>query len=362
MIRTILARAIMVAARGRARSRPCPRPSRRWRAASAIALGDYLELDDGVLWGAMHTWEGRAIGPSRTSRARIRARALLQDARALRRAGERPRDASTRWRVARDMARRGGLDPDVYVGLDVATDAPFGARGGAAAWWCSRRGRRGRSTRCRSCSAARRPGALAGAARHRARAPRAGHACARSLSRTSRLRPRGRRVRRWRRRRARAEGVDPSYGRVEGDLTLVAGVGRSRWRRADRARRASCACVTSRRRASSATYEDGPIVGSSVRSAPRGRRGVRAASASFSIAGCRATRRVGRVSISPSTRSASSWASPGSSPRADPSPRARASRRASASRSRSSSTPRASGSRSTAVCAGATRPSARASS
>ncbi len=28
--------------------------------------------------------------------------------------------------MARDVARSRGLDPDVYVGLDVASDAPFG--------------------------------------------------------------------------------------------------------------------------------------------------------------------------------------------------------------------------------------------
>ena len=90
-----------------------------------MALADYLELDDGVISGAMHAWEqgpDRALGDLA---ARMRARALFKT---LELFGEQATAAgrAQAFEVAKDIASRAGLDPTLYVGLDVATDAPFG--------------------------------------------------------------------------------------------------------------------------------------------------------------------------------------------------------------------------------------------
>ena len=106
---------------------PYPRRSRSAARQEPIALGDYLELDDGVLWGAMHAWEGASDRPLADLARRIRARVAVQDARALRGAGDHAGPAR-RAPVARDVARSRGLDPDAYVGLDTAADEPLGGQ------------------------------------------------------------------------------------------------------------------------------------------------------------------------------------------------------------------------------------------
>ncbi len=90
---------------------------------------DYLELDDGVLWGAMHTWEGaQRPARSRTSRGAVRARSLFKTLELFGEQAAPPRGASTRWPSRATWRARQGYDPDVYVGLDVATDEPLGAQ------------------------------------------------------------------------------------------------------------------------------------------------------------------------------------------------------------------------------------------
>jgi HD superfamily phosphohydrolase len=124
MIRTILARAIMVLREGGALDAVPPAVASVARGAP-IALGDYLELDDGVLWGAMHTWEGARDRPLADLAARIRARSLFKTIELFgEQAGYEGRERALA--VARDVARAAGYDPDVYVGLDVATDEPLG--------------------------------------------------------------------------------------------------------------------------------------------------------------------------------------------------------------------------------------------
>lgn len=124
MIRTILARAVRVLREG-ASLDAVPAAVRAVARGEAIALGDYLELDDGVLWVAMHAWEGAADRPLADLAARIRARALFKT---LELFGEHatPDGRVRALDVARDVARRRGFDPDAYVGLDVASDEPFG--------------------------------------------------------------------------------------------------------------------------------------------------------------------------------------------------------------------------------------------
>ncbi len=125
MIRTILARAIMVLREGGTLEAVPPAVASVARGAP-IALVDYLELDDGVLWGAMHTWEGATDRPLADLARRIRARSLFKTIELFgEQAGSEGRERALA--IARDVARADGYDPDVYVGLDVATDEPLGA-------------------------------------------------------------------------------------------------------------------------------------------------------------------------------------------------------------------------------------------
>jgi HD superfamily phosphohydrolase len=124
MIRTILARAVRVLRDGGALD-GVPGAVGAGARGEAIALGDYLELDDGVLWGAMHAWEGAGDRPLADLARRIRARALFKTFELF---GEHatPEGRERALAIARDVARAKGFDADVYVGLDVATDEPFG--------------------------------------------------------------------------------------------------------------------------------------------------------------------------------------------------------------------------------------------
>jgi HD superfamily phosphohydrolase len=123
MICTILRRAVQVI---RAGGRLDALPAAVLSAArqDGIALGDYLELDDGVLWGAMHAWEASLDRPLADLCKRIRARSLFKTIELF---GEQAR-ADGRAHVlaiARDIARSRGYEPDTHVGIDVATDEPF---------------------------------------------------------------------------------------------------------------------------------------------------------------------------------------------------------------------------------------------
>ncbi len=127
MIRTILARAVMVLRAG-GPLEGVPAAVAAAARGEPIALGDYLELDDGVLWGAMHTWERAGDRPLADLAQRVRGRALFKT---LELFGEHA-TADGRERaldVARDVARSRGYDPAAYVGLDVATAEPLEAEG-----------------------------------------------------------------------------------------------------------------------------------------------------------------------------------------------------------------------------------------
>ncbi|MCU0681386.1 MAG: HD domain-containing protein [Polyangiaceae bacterium] len=123
MIRTALALAAREAADGRP---PASLPPALATAArgEAPSLGDYLELDDAVLWQALHAWEQSPHPELADLCRRIRARSLFKT---LELFGPQ-REPAARARaldVARDIARANGLDPDLYVGLDIAEDTPF---------------------------------------------------------------------------------------------------------------------------------------------------------------------------------------------------------------------------------------------
>jgi HD superfamily phosphohydrolase len=85
-------------------------------------LSDYLELDDGVLFGAMHTWESSQDAVLSDLTRRIRSRSLFKTLELY----DRDEAACTEaLHTARDIAKRRGLSPKSYVGLDVAADTPF---------------------------------------------------------------------------------------------------------------------------------------------------------------------------------------------------------------------------------------------
>jgi HD superfamily phosphohydrolase len=108
-------------------------------AGDAPSLDDYLELDDQVLLVAIHEWE-RASCPILSDLCkRLRSRALFKTIELFseERNGELPRvepgqepapfeDALER---AREIARAAGLDPGVYVGIDIASDTPYAEDG-----------------------------------------------------------------------------------------------------------------------------------------------------------------------------------------------------------------------------------------
>jgi HD superfamily phosphohydrolase len=123
MIRTILARAVRVLREGGTLG-AVPAAVASVARGEPISLHDYLELDDGVLWGAMHTWEAAPDKPLADLAKRIRARSLFKT---LELFGDQAvgTGAARALAVARDVAAARGYDPEAYVGLDVAADEPL---------------------------------------------------------------------------------------------------------------------------------------------------------------------------------------------------------------------------------------------
>jgi len=125
MIRTVLSRAAMRLVDGE-RLPSTPRAIELGAHGEPIGLGEYLELDDAALATAMHAWEESSDRPLADLARRVRARRLYKT---LELFGEQatPPGRERAHAIARDVAERNALDPDCYVGLDVATDTPFGA-------------------------------------------------------------------------------------------------------------------------------------------------------------------------------------------------------------------------------------------
>jgi len=124
MIRTILARAVRVLREGGVLE-GVPAAVAAGARGDAIQLGDYLELDDGVLWVAIRQWENARDRPLADLARRIRARALFKTFELF---GDHATEQgrARALAVARDIAAARGFDADVHVGLDTATDEPFG--------------------------------------------------------------------------------------------------------------------------------------------------------------------------------------------------------------------------------------------
>lgn len=126
MIRTILARAVEVLQNG-GRLEGVPAAIAAAARGNPIGLPEYLDLDDDVLWVAMHAWERGADRPLADLAMRIRRRSLFKTIELF---GEQATDEgrAAALAVARDIAIERGYEPDVYVGIDVARDEPFAAR------------------------------------------------------------------------------------------------------------------------------------------------------------------------------------------------------------------------------------------
>jgi hypothetical protein len=124
MIRTILARAVDVLRAG-GRLNAVPEAVKQAARGEAIGLSNYLELDDAVLSVAMHSWEEADDAPLAGLCRRIRARSLFKT---LELFGEHatPEGRGRAVAVARDIASARGFVPEIDVGLDVASDEPFG--------------------------------------------------------------------------------------------------------------------------------------------------------------------------------------------------------------------------------------------
>ncbi len=87
-------------------------------------LGEYLALDDGVLWGALAAWQNSKDPILADLSSRLYHRRLFKtyELHGTNRDGPERGRALSR---AREIAVARGLDPDVYVGLDEASDVPF---------------------------------------------------------------------------------------------------------------------------------------------------------------------------------------------------------------------------------------------
>ncbi len=93
------------------------------------SLGQYLELDDQVLLGAIHAWEEGPDPVLADLCKRLRRRALFKTIELFPErdtAEGAPRmEPLAALGIAQEIARAGGLDPEVYVGLDQASDTPY---------------------------------------------------------------------------------------------------------------------------------------------------------------------------------------------------------------------------------------------
>lgn len=126
MIRRILARAVAVLQSG-GQLDGVPAAMTSAARGEPIGLSEYLDLDDDVLWVAMHAWERGKDAPLADLAARIRRRSLFKTIELF---GEQAsiEGQARALAVAREIAVDSGYEPDLYVGLDEARDEPFAAR------------------------------------------------------------------------------------------------------------------------------------------------------------------------------------------------------------------------------------------
>ncbi|HEX3597042.1 MAG TPA: HD domain-containing protein [Polyangiaceae bacterium] len=123
MVARLLGRVCQLVAAGE-RIAQVPRAIASLAEAGDAPLEEYLELDDNTLWTAIGAFRAAKDPVLRDFAERLYARRLFKTHELY---GD-ARDEGSRRRhldVAREVARAHGLDPDHYVGLDVASDVPF---------------------------------------------------------------------------------------------------------------------------------------------------------------------------------------------------------------------------------------------
>jgi HD superfamily phosphohydrolase len=91
------------------------------------SLGEYLELDDPALWVALSAWQHEKDPILSDLVARLRSRRLFKTFE-LHGEAKTPRARLEALERARDAAARAGFDPEIYVGLDVASTVAFDDR------------------------------------------------------------------------------------------------------------------------------------------------------------------------------------------------------------------------------------------
>lgn len=125
MIRLVLARASASIADG-TRLAGTPHAIELAAHGEPPSLGDYLALDDAVLSVAMGAWESGPDPVLADLARRSRSRQLFKTFELF---GEhaQPEGREQALAIARDIAKGRGFDPNYYVGLDIASDTPFGA-------------------------------------------------------------------------------------------------------------------------------------------------------------------------------------------------------------------------------------------
>jgi HD superfamily phosphohydrolase len=103
---------------------PMPRGIESLLRDGDASLGDYLALDDNVLWNALAHWRAADDPILRDLCQRLYSRKLFKTIELF---GEERTAARYRelLEFARSRARAVGLDPEYYVGLDEAVDVPF---------------------------------------------------------------------------------------------------------------------------------------------------------------------------------------------------------------------------------------------
>lgn len=125
MIGVILRRALALVADG-ARLPALPPALATAASGDAPTLGEYLELDDQILLVAIHAWEDAADPILADLCKRLRARALFKTFELFRdHEGNYAITPEEALEKAREIAAAAGLDPQIYVGLDVAEDTPY---------------------------------------------------------------------------------------------------------------------------------------------------------------------------------------------------------------------------------------------
>ena len=123
MIRTILSRVLNLLRDG-TRVGKVPAALQHMADGAIPSIGEYLELDDQVLLGCIADWQEARDPVLRDLCRRLRARELFKTVELFGEAAE-PAGRAAAREAARVLAQEAGLDPDVYVGLDVAEDVPY---------------------------------------------------------------------------------------------------------------------------------------------------------------------------------------------------------------------------------------------